>query len=145
MISVMPAAFLDVRDVRKNFGVTEALRGATFTVEAGELFGLVGPNGAGKTTLLSIIACLTDASAGDVFFDGKPLNRADRSLRRAIGIGTQDLAVYGELTARENLAFFGKLYGLRGRDLVGRIDEVLELTGSARPGRSASSPLSPAA
>ncbi len=125
----MPAPFLELRNVRKNFGATEALRGAAFTVEAGELFGLLGPNGAGKTTLLSIVACLADVTAGEVFFDGKPLNRADRSLRRAIGVGTQDLAVYGELTARENLAFFGKLYGLRSRELTGRIDEVLELTG----------------
>jgi ABC-2 type transport system ATP-binding protein len=95
MIVVMPAPFLKLRNVRKNFGATEALRGAAFTVEAGELFGLLGPNGAGKTTLLSIVACLTDATVGEVYFDGKPLNRGDRSLRRAIGVGTQDLAVYG--------------------------------------------------
>jgi ABC-2 type transport system ATP-binding protein len=129
MIVAMPSPFLDVRDVHKTFGATEALRGLSFSVGAGELFGLLGPNGAGKTTLLSLIACLADASAGAILIDGKPLKRNDLSLRQTIGIGTQDLAVYGELTARENLAFFGKLYGLRGPVLAKRIDEVLELTG----------------
>ena len=119
--------FLDVRDVRKSYGRQEALRGVSFTVEAGELFGLLGPNGAGKTTLLSIIACLSDPSAGQVFLDGKPLKRDDLAVRGIIGIGTQDLSVYAELSARENLAFFGKLYGLTGADLAKRIDEVLEL------------------
>lgn len=124
----MPPPFLDVRNVQKHYGATQALRGVSFTVEAGELFGLLGPNGAGKTTLLSIIACLSDPTAGEVCIDGKRLNRRDLSQRRMIGIGTQDLAVYAELTARENLAFFGKLYGLRGSELAKRIDEVLELT-----------------
>ncbi len=125
----MTSPFLDVRDVRKAYGATEALRGLSFSVGAGELFGLLGPNGAGKTTLLSIIACLADATSGAILIDGKPLRRRDLSLRKTIGIGTQDLAVYAELTARENLAFFGKLYGLRGSDLAKRIDAVLELTG----------------
>jgi ABC-2 type transport system ATP-binding protein len=124
----MPSPFLDVRNVRKTYGAAEALRGLSFAVASGELFGLLGPNGAGKTTLLSIIACLADASSGEILIDGKPLRREDLSLRRSIGIGTQDLALYGELTARENLAFFGKLYGLRRADLLKRIDEVLELT-----------------
>jgi len=124
----MEMPFLDVRNVRKSFGMTEALRGITFTVQAGELFGLLGPNGAGKSTLLSIIACLSDPNAGEIYLDGTPLVRGDLSRRPLIGIGTQDLAVYGELTARENLAFFGKLYGLRGGDLAKRIDEVLEMT-----------------
>jgi len=127
MIDSMSMPFLDVRDVRKSYGRQEALRGVSFTVEAGELFGLLGPNGAGKTTLLSIIACLSDPSAGQVFLDGKPLKRDDLAVRGIIGIGTQDLSVYAELSARENLAFFGKLYGLTGADLAKRIDEVLEL------------------
>src|SRR5258707_319984 len=122
----MSTPLLDIRNLKKNFGVTEALRGPSFTIAAGDLFGLLGPNGAGKTTLLSIVACLSDPTSGEVFFDGKLLRRNDLSLRREIGIGTQDLSVYGELTARENLRFFGKLYGLRGDDLTNRVGEVLE-------------------
>jgi ABC-2 type transport system ATP-binding protein len=125
----MHVTFLDLRDVRKNFGPAEALRGVSFGVNSGELFGLLGPNGAGKSTLLSIVACLADPSAGDVIFDGKPLRRSDLSVRRRIGIATQDLALYGELTARENLNFFGRLYGLRGAELARRVEEVLDLAG----------------
>lgn len=125
----MSAPFLAIRDVRKNYGPTEALRGVSFQVEAGELFGLLGPNGAGKTTLLSILACLMNPTSGEVQFAGKPLRKNDMSIRREVGIGTQDLAIYSELSARENLAFFGKLYGMRGEDLDKRVEEVLEFVG----------------
>jgi ABC-2 type transport system ATP-binding protein len=123
----MAEPFLDVRGVQKQFGSFAALRGASFAVERGELFGLLGPNGAGKTTLLSIIACLADATSGEVRLDGEPLHRQRLDQRRSIGIATQDLALYTELTGRENLTFFGKLYGLRGVELSRRVDEVLEL------------------
>lgn len=120
---------LDIRRLHKRYGPMEALRNVSLCVEAGELFGLLGPNGAGKTTLLTILACLADPTSGEVLFGGKPLRLSDLSLRREIGIGTQDVSVYGELTARENLVFFGKLYGLRGDDLKRRVGEVLELIG----------------
>jgi ABC-2 type transport system ATP-binding protein len=122
---------LELREVRKNYGHTPALRGVSFTVETGELFGLLGPNGAGKTTLLSILAGLHPADSGDVLIDGQPLQFDSR---RKIGIATQDLAIYPELTARENLLFFGKLYGLAGSDLNTRANEMLaavELTDRA--------------
>ena len=125
----MSVPLLAIRDIRKNYGSTEALRGVSFQVETGELFGLVGPNGAGKTTLLSILACLTTPTAGDVQFAGKALRPRDLSIRRDIGIGTQELSIYSELTARENLDFFGKLYRLGGDDLKRRVEEVLEFVG----------------
>jgi ABC-2 type transport system ATP-binding protein len=109
----------------------EALRGVSLTVSEGEMFGLLGPNGAGKTTLLSILACLIDPSSGTVRLFGKPLVRTDLSLRRVVGLATQDVSLYGELTGRENLAFFGKLYGLSGADLSKRVDEVLAFTALA--------------
>jgi linearmycin/streptolysin S transport system ATP-binding protein len=130
----MSAPILAVRDIRKNYGSTEALRGVSFTVEAGELFGLLGPNGAGKTTLLSILACLLNPTSGSVQFNGKALRQNDLSIRREVGISTQDLAIYFDLTARENYAFFGKLYGLRGADLHKRVDEVLEFVGLTEHG-----------
>src|SRR4051812_45572749 len=105
----MTAPVLTVTDVRKSYGPTVALGGMSLAVEDGELFGLLGPNGAGKTTLMSILAGLTAPSAGTVTLFGKPLSPAARDLRPLIGLATQDLAVYPELTARENLAFFGKL------------------------------------
>src|SRR5262245_15017808 len=124
----MSIPVLEVIDVSKRFGRFEALRGVSLRVEAGELFGLLGPNGAGKTTLLNILACLSDPSAGSVRLFGKPLSRGDLSVRPLVGIATQDLAIYAELTARENLAFFGRLYGLGGPELLTRMHEVLELT-----------------
>jgi ABC-2 type transport system ATP-binding protein len=123
----MPAV-LEVTDVRKQFGPVEALRGVSLTVEEGEMFGLLGPNGAGKTTLLSILAGLLDPSAGSARLFGRPLSRHDFELKRDIGIATQDVSLYGELTGRENLEFFGRLYGMRGPDLAKRVAEVLEFT-----------------
>jgi ABC-2 type transport system ATP-binding protein len=120
---------LAVHDVWKHYGPTAALAGVTLEVRAGEVFGLLGPNGAGKTTLLSILAGLLDPSRGTATLFGQPLTRTARDLRRRIGIATQDLAVYPELTARENLAFFGRLYGLDGPVLDARIRELLAAVG----------------
>jgi ABC-2 type transport system ATP-binding protein len=122
---------LEVNNLQKRYGKFEALRGVSFVVNEGEMFGLLGPNGAGKTTLLSIVSCLLDATAGEVRLDGQRLVRSDRDLRRRIGIVPQELALYGELTARENLFFFGELYGLEGKRLESRAGEVLELIGLA--------------
>jgi ABC-2 type transport system ATP-binding protein len=121
----MTPPILDVTDVRKSHGRIAALNGVTFSVAAGELFGLLGPNGAGKTTLISILSGLAKADAGGVRLDGEPfdLRRADQ--RRLVGLAPQDLAVYADLTARENLDVFGELYGLRGTALRSRVDEVL--------------------
>jgi ABC-2 type transport system ATP-binding protein len=116
---------VEVIDVRKQYGATVALEGVSFQVEAGEMFGLLGPNGAGKTTLLSILSCLLPASGGEARILGRKVGVNDPELRRQIGIVPQELALYGELTARENLAFFGGLYGLGRADLEQRCDEVL--------------------
>jgi ABC-2 type transport system ATP-binding protein len=89
------------------------------------MFGLLGPNGAGKTTLLSILSCLIEPSGGEATVFGHRLTRENLDLRRLIGIVPQELAIYGELTARENLHFFGELYGLRGQALRRRVEEVL--------------------
>jgi linearmycin/streptolysin S transport system ATP-binding protein len=125
----MSAAFLEVNDVRKFYGTTVALHGISFAVAVGEMFGLLGPNGAGKTTLLSILSCLLDASGGEVRIEGRAIAPSDREVRRLIGIVPQELAIYPELTARENLQFFGELYGLAGGKLNDRVQGVLEAIG----------------
>jgi ABC-2 type transport system ATP-binding protein len=121
----MASPILEVIDLQKRYGKTVALAGVSFQVAEGEMFGLLGPNGAGKTTLLSILSCLQSATAGKAVILGRDVVPSDRELRRHIGIVPQELAVYGELTAAENLAFFGRLYGLSGDGLHKRIDEVL--------------------
>ncbi|HEV3120171.1 MAG TPA: ABC transporter ATP-binding protein [Gemmataceae bacterium] len=125
----MNGTFLEVRDVHKRYGSTVALDGVSFEVASGEIFGLLGPNGAGKTTLLSILSCLLEASAGEARLLGWKLLPNARELRREIGIVPQELALYGELTARENLDFFGQLYGLEAARRRRRVEEVLAAVG----------------
>jgi ABC-2 type transport system ATP-binding protein len=125
----MSETVLEVVNIRKSYGKTVALDGVSLRVVAGELFGLLGPNGAGKTTLLSILCGLCEANSGEVRLFGQIFNRTRRDLRRLVGIGTQDLSIYPDLTARENLRFFGRLYGLAGKPLEARVDEVLASVG----------------
>jgi ABC-2 type transport system ATP-binding protein len=125
----MTAAILEVHEVSKRYGPTLALDRVSFEVREGEVFGLLGPNGAGKTTLLSIVSCLLETTNGEVRLLGKPVVSSDREVRRHIGIVPQELALYGELTARENLDFFGELYGIRGPELKRRVDQILAAIG----------------
>ena len=127
----MAVPVLAVNNLRKKYGRTTALDGVTFTVAAGEMFGLLGPNGAGKTTLLSIVSCLLESDGGQVQIEGRELDLRDRTLRRHIGIVPQELAIYGDLTARENLQFFGALYGLPHDTLRTRVETVLGAIGLA--------------
>src|SRR5262245_41705302 len=99
----MAAPILELRDVNKCYGSAVALEHVTLQVAEGEMFGLLGPNGAGKTTLLSCLCCLLAPSSGEVWIRGQRASVHDASLRRLIGIVPQELAIYGELSARENL------------------------------------------
>jgi ABC-2 type transport system ATP-binding protein len=125
----MSATILEAIDLKKSYGAATALAGVSFQVAEGEMFGLLGPNGAGKTTLLSILACLMQPTAGEARILGRRTSTDDRALRAMLGIVPQELAIYGELTARENLAFFGSLYALSAPALEQRISEVLEAMG----------------
>jgi ABC-2 type transport system ATP-binding protein len=127
----MSQAIVDVEEVSKSFGPTVALDRIRFQVAAGEVFGLLGPNGAGKTTLMSILACLAAADSGTARILDQVAHPDNRQVRRHIGLVPQDLALYGELTACENLAFFGRLYGLGGSELQERVAQVLEAVGLA--------------
>ncbi len=125
----MAAAILEVCEVCKSYGPNTALDRVSFEVHDGEIFGLLGPNGAGKTTLLSIVSCLLEATSGEVRLLGRCLTSNDSDARRLIGVVPQDLALYGELTARENLHFFGELYDIRGADLRRRVGAILKAIG----------------
>jgi ABC-2 type transport system ATP-binding protein len=125
----MPGPVLEIADVRKRYGAIEALGGVSIAIEPGEVFGLIGPNGAGKSTLISIAAGLARADSGTVQLFGEAFTRDSIDRRHLVGIGTQDLSIYPDLTARENLRFFGKLYGLRKLALEIRVQEVLVAVG----------------
>ena len=112
-----------VRDLSRHYGRRRALARVTLDCRAGEIVGLFGPNGAGKSTLLGVLSTLVRPSAGDVLYGDRPAAAWGDRLRGRIGVLGHDLFLYGDLTARENLAFFGRLYGLR--DLDARLDRAL--------------------
>ena len=119
---------VEVVDVRRRFGAREALAGASFTVVQGELFGLLGPNGGGKSTLFRIIATLLRADGGTARILGHDVMAAPDEVRRRLGVVFQHPSVDGKLTVEENLRHHGRLYGLRGGELVRRRDDLVALT-----------------
>ncbi len=120
---------IQVQDLHKDFGDVYAVRGISFDVAAGEIFSLLGPNGAGKSTTILILSCLLAPTRGDALVMGHSVVREPLEVRKAIGVVPQDIALYEDLSARENLSFWGKMYGLRGTQLRQRVDEVLALIG----------------
>ncbi len=111
----------------KTFGDLTAVDGVDLAIEEGETFGLLGPNGAGKTTSISMIAGLLEPDSGTVTISGENITTSSVKGKRSIGLVPQDLAIYPDLTGAENLAFFGRLYGMSGPALASRVDEVLEV------------------
>lgn len=120
---------LEVQRLTKRFGERTAVDDVSFTIKPGESYGLLGPNGAGKTTTISMICGLLKKDGGSVAVAGQPLDQKSTSAKRAVGYVPQDIALYGDLSARENLNFWGKLYGLSGRSLKARVDVVIETIG----------------
>jgi ABC-2 type transport system ATP-binding protein len=120
---------IQVQDLYKNYGDIQAVQGVSFDVHAGEIFSLLGPNGAGKTTTISIISCLLQPTQGDALVMGSSIKSNPMAVKEAIGVVPQEIALYDDLSARENLTFWAKMYGLRGKPLKQRVDEVLEVTG----------------
>jgi ABC-2 type transport system ATP-binding protein len=124
-------AILDVTRLRKSFGSLVAVDDVSFALEAGQLVGLLGPNGAGKTTTVSMIAGLVTPERGEVLVGGRRLAGDTDPAKRRLGLVPQDLALYEELSARDNLRFFGALYSLAGRALETAIAQALDLVGLA--------------
>ena len=120
---------IEVRKLVKRFGLKTVLRGLDFHVEPGEFVAILGPNGAGKTTFLRILASLSRPSLGEVRIAGYQLPAQASHLRRRLGVVSHLPLLYGDLTAEENLRFYGRMYGVP--NLSGRIGEVLELVGLA--------------
>jgi ABC-2 type transport system ATP-binding protein len=101
----------------------------SFQARAGEVFSLLGPNGAGKSTTISMLSCLLQPTQGDALVMGHSITKEPMAVRAALGVVPQDIAIYPDLSARENLTFWGKMYGLRGSTLRKRVDEVLDVIG----------------
>ena len=120
---------IQVQNLQKCFGEFAAVKGVQFEVQKGEIFSLLGPNGAGKSTTISMLSCLLEPSGGEAYVMGHSIRKDAPAVKRAIGVVPQDIALYGDLSARENLSFWGKMYGLRGDILAKRLAEVLEIIG----------------
>ena len=120
---------IQVQGLQKCFGEFMAVKKVDFEVQQGEIFSLLGPNGAGKSTTISMLSCLLKPSGGDACVMGHSVIREPQAVKAAIGIVPQDIALYGDLSARENLSFWGRMYGLRGNGLAQRVAEVLEIIG----------------
>src|SRR5881628_3355179 len=118
---------LEIKHLRKSFGSLVAVDDVSFGLKAGQLIGLLGPNGAGKTTTVSMIARLLTPDHGEVLVGGQRLAGDTDPAKRRIGLVPQDLALYDELTARDNLRFFGALYNLTGRALDEAIGAAMHL------------------
>jgi len=122
---------IEVQNLYKSFGDFQAVQGATFAAEAGEVLSLLGPNGAGKSTTISMLSGLLAPTNGDAWIMGRSVIREPEAAKKSLGVVPQDIALYPDLSARENLIFWGKMYGLRGAALKSRVDEVLEVIGLA--------------
>ena len=122
---------VQVQDLHKSFGDIAAVRGVSFNVREGEIFSLLGPNGAGKSTTISMLSCLLQPNQGDATVQGHSIRKDPEGVKAALGVVPQDIALYPDLSARENLEFWGKMYGLRGTALKARVDEVLDIIGLA--------------
>ncbi len=118
---------ITVQGLVKRYGQRTAVNGVSFSVQAGEVFGLLGPNGAGKTTTISILATLLQPDEGQITIGGYDLRTQAAAAKPLIGFVPQELALYPTLNAWDNLAFFGRIYGLHGKQLHARIESVLSL------------------
>ena len=120
---------IEVQDLYKSFGDVKAVQGISFSVQKGEIFSLLGPNGAGKTTIISMLSTLLQPDQGDALVMGRSLREDPMGVKSVLGVVPQEIALYEDLSAQENLIFWGKMYGMRGSALKIRVDEVLEMIG----------------
>ena len=120
---------IEAQNLKKSFGELQAVKGVTFRAEKGEILSLLGPNGAGKSTTISMLCGLLHPDEGDACIEGHSIRHDAKEARAALGVVPQEIAIYPDLSARENLVFWGKMYGLRGSALKRRVDEVLNIIG----------------
>ena len=120
---------IDVSNLKKSFGTIEALKGISFNITQGECYGLLGPNGAGKTTTISILSTIIKPDEGEVNIAGYDLKKNPLDCKKNIGVVTQEIALYNELSANDNLLFWGGMYKVPLQELQNRLDETLDLLG----------------
>jgi len=120
---------INVSNLKKTFDTVDALKGISFSIPQGECYGLLGPNGAGKTTTISIMSTLIEPNEGEVSIAGYNLEKNPMECKKNIGVVTQEIALYNEFSAYDNLLFWGGMYKIPGQELTDRIDDILDLLG----------------
>jgi ABC-2 type transport system ATP-binding protein len=129
---VLMTGIVEVQNLRKQYDPPDgvvAVNGISFHINRGEIFSLLGPNGAGKTTAISMLSCLLSPTSGEAMIDGRSITKDAQAVKQIIGVVPQEIALYDTISARENLQFWGKMYGLRGEELAERTAVVLEIAG----------------
>jgi len=127
----MPEGFLVVQDLHKSFDGNKAVNGISFTIDKGEIFGLLGPNGAGKTTTIRLLSTVLEPDRGDATLRGHSIRHDPQAVRSLIGVCPQELSLYQDLSALDNMVFFGRMVGLNGREARSQAMIYLELVGLA--------------
>ncbi len=120
---------LTVKSLKKSFKSKEVVKGISFNIEEGEIVGFLGPNGAGKSTTINMISTLLDMDEGQVFFQGVDIRDNEDNFKKSLGLVPQDVALFSDLSAYENIKFFGSLYGLKGIELMKKTNAALESVG----------------
>ena len=131
---MMNTSIFIVDDLWKSYAETDAVQGLSFEISRGEFFGLLGPNGAGKTTTIGLLSGLIEPTRGHISIDGFDLFSSPMEAKAKLGLVPQSFALYPTLCARDNLVFFGRIYGLKGkrlRERMARVLEIVELTDRA--------------
>lgn len=120
---------VEAQHLNKTFGKHHAVKDVSLSIRKGEIFGLLGPNGAGKSTTINMLCGYLKPTSGEVFIDGRSLTKEMRKVKRMLGVVPQEIALYKDLTALENLNFFGEIYGLSSQQSRQRADELLRFVG----------------
>lgn len=120
---------LEVKVLKKNFGEKQVVKGISFGINKGEIIGFLGPNGAGKSTVINMICTILDMNEGSIFFNSKNIKECEEEFKKELGLVPQDIALFSDLSAYENVKFFASLYGLRRNDLKKCVKEALEYVG----------------
>jgi ABC-2 type transport system ATP-binding protein len=122
---------IDVKDITKSYGDTQAVKRISFSIKAGECYGLLGPNGAGKSTTINMLSTLFPPDTGEIILDGMDINKSRSAVKKILGIVPQEIALYENLTAWENMLFWGSIYGVTGKDLHTKAEDLLKWVGLA--------------
>jgi ABC-2 type transport system ATP-binding protein len=125
----MPEEFMVVKDLHKSFKDLKAVNGVSFSIHKGEIFGLLGPNGAGKTTTIRMLSTVLESDSGDITIGGHSIRHESEAVRSIIGVCPQELALYEDLSALDNMVFFGRMAGLEGKEAKAQAMTNLELMG----------------